>query len=53
MNELKFSNGDVDLKIKEINGEIYFDVEQSAVGLGIFLEKTVISMLGGSELESI
>ncbi|OQQ77619.1 phage antirepressor KilAC domain-containing protein [Ligilactobacillus salivarius] len=39
MNELKFSNGDVDLKIKEINGEIYFDVEQSAVGLGIFLEK--------------
>lgn len=39
MNELKFSNGDVDLKIKEINGEIYFDVEQSAVGLGIFLKK--------------
>ncbi|MBM6786959.1 phage antirepressor KilAC domain-containing protein [Ligilactobacillus salivarius] len=39
MNELKFNNGNVDLKIKEVNGNIYFDAEQSAIGLGIFLEK--------------
>ena len=35
MNELKFNNGDIDLKVKEVNGEIYFDAEQVAIGLGI------------------
>lgn len=36
MNEPKvFSYGQVDLKVKEVNGEIYFDAEQVAIGLGI------------------
>lgn len=40
MNEPKvFSYGQVDLKVKEVNGEIYFDAEQAAIGLGICEDK--------------
>lgn len=36
MNELQvFNNGEVDLKVKEVNGVVYLDAEQAAVGLGI------------------
>lgn len=40
MNKPKvFSYGQVDLKVKEVNGEIYFDAEQAAIGLGICEDK--------------
>jgi anti-repressor protein len=30
-----FKNGTINLQIKEVDGEIYFDAEQTAIGLGI------------------
>lgn len=40
MNNIQlFSNGKDSLPIKEVNGEIYFDAEATAIGLGICLEK--------------
>ena len=38
-NEMIFNNGKIDLPIKEVNGELFFDAEQTAIGLGICLEK--------------
>ena len=36
MNELKiFNNGNIDLPVREVNGQIEFDAEASAIGLGI------------------
>lgn len=36
MNEVQiFSNGNIDLPVKEVDGQIYFAAEQSAIGLGI------------------
>lgn len=36
MNELKiFNNGNIDLPVREVNGQIEFDAETSAIGLGI------------------
>lgn len=36
MNELKiFNNGNIDLPVREVNGQIEFDAEVSAIGLGI------------------
>ena len=36
MNGLQtFNDGNVDLKVKEVNGVVYLDVEQAALGLGI------------------
>lgn len=35
-NEVKvFSNGKIDLPVKEIDGQVYFDAEVAAIGLGI------------------
>lgn len=35
-NEVKvFSNGKIDLSVKEIDGQVYFDAEAAAIGLGI------------------
>ncbi|MCD5576422.1 phage antirepressor KilAC domain-containing protein [Lactobacillus delbrueckii subsp. lactis] len=35
-NEVKvFSNGKIDLPVKEIDGQVYFEAEASAIGLGI------------------
>lgn len=40
-NEVKvFSNGKIDLPVKEIDGQVYFDAEAAAIGLGIYLEKS-------------
>lgn len=40
MNDLQmFKKGAVKLPVKEVNGQILFDAEQSAIGLGISLEK--------------
>ena len=40
MNDLQmFKKGAVELPVKEVNGQILFDAEQSAIGLGISLEK--------------
>ncbi len=36
MNDLKiFNNGNIDLPVREVNGQIEFDAEVSAIGLGI------------------
>lgn len=36
MNDLKiFNNGNIDLPVREVNGQIEFDAEASAIGLGI------------------
>ncbi len=36
MNDLKiFNNGNIDLPVREVNGQIEFDAEASAVGLGL------------------
>lgn len=36
MNEVKvFNNGKVDLPVKEVGGQVYFDAEAAAIGLGI------------------
>ncbi len=38
-NEVKvFSNGKIDLPVKEIDGQVYFEAEASAIGLGITTE---------------
>lgn len=38
-NEVKvFSNGKIDLPVKEIDGQVYFDAEAAAIGLGITTE---------------
>lgn len=34
-----FNNGQIDLPVKEVDGVMMFDAEQSAIGLGISLEK--------------
>lgn len=34
-----FNNGNINLPVKMINNEIFFDAEQVAIGLGISLEK--------------
>lgn len=41
-NLMMFRNENVVLPIKEVNGEFLFDVERSAIGLGICLEKNGI-----------
>lgn len=33
-----FKNGSVDLPVKEVNGQVYFDAEKAAIGLGISRE---------------
>lgn len=36
MNELKiFNNGNIDLPVREVNGQVEFDAEASAIGLGL------------------
>lgn len=43
MNELKiFNNGNIDLPVREVNGQIEFDAEKVAIGLGICLVKNGI-----------
>lgn len=40
MNNIQlFSDGQINLPVKEVNGDIYFDAEATAIGLGICLEK--------------
>lgn len=34
-----FSNGKIDLPVKEVGGQVYFEAEAAAIGLGIYLEK--------------
>lgn len=35
----KFNNGVIDLPVKEVNGQVMFDAEQSAIGFGLFERK--------------
>lgn len=36
MNEVQiFSNGNIDLPVKEVDGQVYFEAEAAAIGLGI------------------
>lgn len=36
MNEVQvFSNGKIDLPVKEVNGQVYFEAEAAAIGLGL------------------
>ena len=40
-NDVKvFNNGKIDLPVKEVGGQVYFEAEASAIGLGIYLEKS-------------
>lgn len=40
MNSLQvFNDGNIDLKVKEMNGVVYLDTEQAALGLGLFETK--------------
>lgn len=35
-----FSNGKIDLPVKEVDGQVYFETKAAAIGLGIYLEKS-------------